>query len=159
MNDSASADLEQRLWNELAPSAFAFVGLLNDDASDVPMTVHRDGQDHTSLWIFTTPHCRLSDEGLAVAHYMNKSQDLFARILGTIRAEHDEALIDRLWSPHIAAWYDGGRDDRDLAVLRLDIDHSEIWNAATSPLTMINRPAAAKAEDARQGHHAIVSTR
>ena len=77
----------------------------------------------------------------------------------TARAEHDEALIDRLWSPHIAAWYDDGRDDRDLAVLRLDIDQCEIWNAATSPLTMVNRPAAAKAQDARQGHHAIVSSR
>ena len=63
MTESVAAELENRLWNELAPSAFAFVGLVNDDEGDVPMTMHLDGNDHRSLWIFTTPHSRLIDGG------------------------------------------------------------------------------------------------
>ncbi len=158
MTESVSADLEKRLWSELAPSAFAFVGLVDDDEGDVPMTMHLDGNDRRSLWIFTTPHSRLNDEGPTVARYICKHQNLFARIKGTIRAEHDEAVIDRLWSRQIAAWYDGGRDDPDLTVLRLDIDQTEIWNADMSALSKIKMLVGANVRDDVQGNHATIPT-
>ncbi len=157
MTQNVSADLEKRLWNELAPSAFAFVGLVNDDEGDVPMTMHVDGNNRGALWIFTTTQSRLADEGAATARYTSKDQDLFARISGTIRAERDERLIDRLWSRQIAAWYDGGRNDPDLAVVRFDIAQTEIWHADMSPLTMIKMLVGANVHDDAQAQHAIVT--
>jgi general stress protein 26 len=156
MTESTSTNLANKLWKELAPSAFAFVGLVNDDEGDVPMTMHVDGDNRQSLWIFTTTHSRLTDEGAAVARYICKHQDLFARISGTIEVERDKTVIDRLWTRAVAAWYDGGREDPDLAVLRLDIDQTEIWSAEMSPLTMIKMLVGANVHDDVQGHHATV---
>lgn len=158
MTNAVATDLENKLWNELAPSAFAFVGLVDDDEGDVPMTLHLDGDNRQSIWIFTTTHSRLNGEGAAIARYICKHQDMFARISGTIKIEVDEAIIDRLWSARIAAWYEGGRDDPDLAVVRFDIRQSEIWSADMSPLTMVKMLFGANVHDDVQGQHATVHT-
>ena len=36
-------------------------------------------------------------------------------------------IIDRLWNPFVAAWYEGGKDDPKLALLRFDTEGAEIW--------------------------------
>ena len=36
-------------------------------------------------------------------------------------------MIDRLWNPFVAAWYEDGKDDPQLALLRLDAECAEIW--------------------------------
>ena len=32
-----------------------------------------------------------------------------------------------LWNPYIAAWFEGGKDDPKLALLRFDAEKAEIW--------------------------------
>jgi len=46
---------------------------------------------------------------------------------GRLSLDNDRATIDRLWNPFIAAWFDGGKDDPKLALLRLDAERAEIW--------------------------------
>ena len=36
-------------------------------------------------------------------------------------------MIDRLWNRFVAAWFEGGKDDPKLALLRLDAERAEIW--------------------------------
>ena len=36
-------------------------------------------------------------------------------------------MIERLWNPFVAAWYEGGKDDPKLVLLRLDAERAEIW--------------------------------
>jgi general stress protein 26 len=57
---------------------------------------------------------------------------LFATIHGSVRLDNDRAVIDRLWNRYIAAWYQGGKDDPQLALLRLDPERAEIWLDASS---------------------------
>jgi general stress protein 26 len=42
------------------------------------------------------------------------------------------ATIDKLWNRFIAAWFEGGKDDPKLALLRLDAERAEIWVDASS---------------------------
>jgi general stress protein 26 len=57
---------------------------------------------------------------------------LFASIQGRLSLDNDRAAIDRLWNPHVAAWYKGGKNDPKLALLRLDAERAEIWENASS---------------------------
>jgi general stress protein 26 len=41
-------------------------------------------------------------------------------------------MVDRLWNRFIAAWYEGGKDDPKLALLRLDPDRGEVWLGGSS---------------------------
>jgi general stress protein 26 len=42
-------------------------------------------------------------------------------------------VIERLWNPFIAAWYEG-KDDPKLALLRLDAEDGEVWLNESSML-------------------------
>jgi general stress protein 26 len=69
----------------------------------------------------------LSRGGRAIATFPSKGHDLFATVHGRLSLDNDRATIDRLWNPFIAAWFDGGKDDPKLALLRLDAERAEIW--------------------------------
>ena len=40
--------------------------------------------------------------------------------------------IDRLWNKYVAAWYEGGKDDPKLLLLRMDLQHAKIWKDGSS---------------------------
>lgn len=46
--------------------------------------------------------------------------------------ENDRAVIDRLWNAYVAAWYEGGKDDPKLVLLRFDAERAQIWENATT---------------------------
>ena len=52
---------------------------------------------------------------------------LFAAIQGEVFADNDRATIDRLWSPFVAAWFEGGKDDPNLQLLRFEPQDAQIW--------------------------------
>jgi general stress protein 26 len=36
-------------------------------------------------------------------------------------------MIDRLWNPYVEAWFEGGKDDPKVTLLRFDAENAEIW--------------------------------
>jgi general stress protein 26 len=70
----------------------------------------------------------------AIATFASKGHDLFATVHGNLTVDNDRAVIDRLWNPFVAAWYEGGKDDPQLALLRFDPDSAEIWLDGSSLL-------------------------
>ena len=46
---------------------------------------------------------------------------------GTLASTTTAPSIDRLWNRFVAAWFEGGKDDPKLALLRLDAERAEIW--------------------------------
>jgi general stress protein 26 len=68
----------------------------------------------------------------AIATFASKGHDLFATVHGRLSLDNDRAVIDRLWNRFVAAWYEGGKDDPKLALLRLDAERAEIWADASS---------------------------
>jgi general stress protein 26 len=51
--------------------------------------------------------------------------------------DNDRAVIDRLWNRFVAVWYEGGKDDPKLVLLRFDAEHAEIWLNESSIFTGI----------------------
>ena len=41
--------------------------------------------------------------------------------------DNDRATIDRLWNPFVAAWFEGGKDDPKLQLIRFDPEAAQIW--------------------------------
>ena len=68
----------------------------------------------------------------AIATFTSKGHDLFATLHGSLKLDNDRAAIDRLWNRYVAAWYERGKEDPKLALLRLDAERAEIWLDASS---------------------------
>jgi general stress protein 26 len=57
---------------------------------------------------------------------------LFATLHGSLKIDNNRAVIDRLWNRYVAAWYERGKEDPNLTLLRLDTERAEIWLDASS---------------------------
>jgi len=68
----------------------------------------------------------------AIATFTSKGHDLFATVHGRLSVDTDLAVVDRFWTRFVAAWYEGGRDDPTLTLLRLDAQQAEILEESSS---------------------------
>lgn len=130
---SNSQELADKFWKALDSDRTLFLGLDGvRDGHAQPMTALRDAeQEGGPIWFFTTKDNgivrALSKGHRAMAHFVSKGHDLWATLHGNLVADNDRAVIDRLWNPFIAAWYEGGKDDPNLQLLRLDTEHGQVW--------------------------------
>lgn len=124
-------ELEAKFWKALKSDRTIFLGLVGvDEGHAQPMTALTEG-DHGPLWFFTTKDNglvqSLAQTNRATAHFASKDHDVWATLHGTLATDNDRAVIDRLWNPFVAAWYEGGKDDPKLQLLRLDAERAQIW--------------------------------
>ena len=137
---STPQELEQKFWKALKSDMTMMLGLDGvEDGHARPMTAQLEHDDRGPIWFFTAKDNTIvkklaAQSGRAIATFTSKGHDLFATIHGTVRLDTDRAVIDRLWNRYVAAWYEGGKDDPKLALLRLDPERAEIWADASSIL-------------------------
>lgn len=131
-------ELEAKFWKSLGSDMTVMLGLDGvEDGHTRPMTAQLEEEGRGPLWFFTA-----KDNGLvemlgggsrrAIATFASKGHDLFATIHGSLTVDTDRAKVDKLWNRYVAAWYEQGKDDPKLALLRLDAERAEIWENATS---------------------------
>jgi general stress protein 26 len=126
------AELEGKFWKALKSDMTVMLGLNGvDDGHARPMTAQLDDDREGPIWFFTSREAELVKEigngRRAIATFASKGNDLFASIHGKLQVDNDRAMIDRLWNRFVAAWFEGGKDDPKLVLLRLDPDRGEIW--------------------------------
>ncbi len=51
---------------------------------------------------------------------------------GRLSVDMNRATLDKLWNRFVAAWFEGGKDDPKLCLLRLDPEKGEIWLEGSS---------------------------
>lgn len=133
----ASQEIEARFWKALRSDMTVMLGLHGvDDGHSRPMTAQLDG-DEGPIWFFTASDSALfgsigQGNSRALCTFVSKGNDVFASVHGTLVVDNDRAMIEKLWNPHIAAWYEGGKGDPKIVLLRLDADRGEIWLDASS---------------------------
>ena len=128
-----AAEAEKEFWDSLKTSNTGLLGLDQPGYHAQPLTAFRDEETGT-IWFFTREDTDLArDAGggggqSAMFHYASKDQDVWACIHGTLSVHgQDREIIDRHWSPVLAAWYPEGKDDRMLTILRFDADDGRVW--------------------------------
>ena len=132
------AELTEAFWSHLRSEMTVMAGLAAEDGHMRPLTAQLDGDgDHGPIWFFTAKDTDLLEalggtSAKGSITMTSKSHDLFACVHGTFVVDNDRAVIDRLWNRYVAAWYEKGKDDPKLALLRFDPQKAEIWENATS---------------------------
>ena len=130
------AAIEARFWKDLKASPFVMLGLVGArDGHTQPMTAQFE-DDRGPIWFFLNKDNSLieamSESKRAIAAFTSKGHDLFAAIHGTLALDSDPATIDRLWNSHVEAWFPGGRNDPNLALVRLDTEKAHLWLGGNS---------------------------
>jgi general stress protein 26 len=66
--------------------------------------------------------------------FADESKMIFVSLSGKAAVSKEAALIDELWQEPYRAWFPEGKDDPNIAVLRVSVDHAEYWDSPTSPV-------------------------
>ncbi len=128
-----NAEIEAKFWKALRSDMTMMLGLAGvEQGHSQPMTAQLDGDKDTGpIWFFTSKDTDLvkamGRSHRAVAHFASKGHDLFASLHGKLVVDNDRATIDRLWNRFVAAWFEGGKDDPKLQLIRLDPEDAQIW--------------------------------
>lgn len=152
-----SKDIKQQFWKELADNPTVMVALEGPQGHAIPMTALLDKDNDGYFHFFHSASGRLAAGGRAMAQYVSKGHDLFACMSGVLTPVNDRALIDRYWSNPVAAWYEGGKDDPDLLMLRFDLDDAEIWTADVGIKGLFKLMTGTTMKEGDAGHHAEVA--
>lgn len=128
---SKTSELEKKFWMSLKSDMIMMLGLVGVEESHTrPMTAQLRG-GHGPIFFFTsrdnTLVQNLRADSRAIGTFASKDHDVFASVHGRLSLDNDPDVIDELWNPFVAAWYEGGKDDPELALLRFDADRAEIW--------------------------------
>lgn len=132
---NTEAEIEAKFWKSLKGDRVAMLGLVGvEEGHSQPMSaqlLEEHQQSGGPIWFFTskdTDFARsLGESHRAQLHFASRDHELFAAVSGTLAPFEDRATIDRLWNKWVAAWFEGGKDDPKLLLLRLDPEHAQIW--------------------------------
>lgn len=149
--------LKKHLWSKLSASPFLMIGL-QDGEHSVPLTAQLDEDRVDTLFFFIGKDNRLAKGGAAMAQFVSKGHDYFACLSGTARVDNDFATIDKLWNKQVEAWFPGGMNDTNLALLRFDIDSAELWETDMSLGGKLKMLFGGKIRSDETGSHAVVGT-
>jgi general stress protein 26 len=153
-----SDTLKEEFWDRIEDIRTGMLG--TDSARAVPMTHYVD-KDANVLWFITANGTDLSKAAHtgASAEYVVISNDehLYARIDGKVQAVTDPAKLDELWSAVAGAWFEDGRQDDDVQLVRFDLSQAEVW-ATGGSLSFLYEIAKAQITDEKpdMGQHGTV---
>ncbi len=102
-------------------------------------TQHADDFDGT-VWFLTRHESgkvhEIEEDAHVTLAYAEPSESTYVSAKGRARVSTDRARIKELWNPMYKAWFPGGEDDPQIAVLRVDITEAQYWEASSSKLIM-----------------------
>ncbi len=151
-------EIKETLWKKLADSPFVMIGPMDGSRHSEPLTAQLDKDQVDTLFFFIGKDNRLAGGGPAMAQFVSKGHDFFACFSGTARIDNDFAQIDKLWNKQVEAWFPGGKDDPNLALLRFDIGDAELWETDMSLSGKVKMLFGAKINPSEEGSHAKVGT-
>jgi general stress protein 26 len=126
-------ELAEKFWKALKSDMTVMLGVTGaEEGHSRPMTAQLDDKrDDSPIYFFASRDSDWIDlidaNSRAVMHFVAKGHELFASVHGELSIDNDRTTIDRLWNPFVAAWYEGGKDDPKLLLLRLDPEQAQIW--------------------------------
>jgi len=66
--------------------------------------------------------------------YADPKNHNFVSAKGEAQVSRDKTKIHELWNPMFKAWFPEGENDPNIAVLKVEIDEAEYWEASSSRL-------------------------
>lgn len=84
---------------------------------------------------------RLREDANVNVVYADPGSDTYVSVAGQAGFSNDQATKERLWTPMAKAWFPGGVNDPDVALLLVKITEAEYWNVKDSKVTQLFKMA------------------
>jgi general stress protein 26 len=140
----------KHLWSLIKDIRFAMFTArhANGHLHAWPMTTqNKDIDEDATLWFFMSRRSEavedLGREPQVNVAYADPGDDRYVSVSGVASVVDDAARKKQLWSKMAEAWFPGGPEDPDLALVRVDIAHAGYWDVKESKIVQIFKMARA----------------
>lgn len=133
MNNRESA---QKLWELIKEVKFAMLTTVDKDGTlrSRPMTTQKESFDG-DLWFFTRSDSEMVSE-IQKLQTVNLSyadpNKTYISVSGYAELVRDRQKIEQFWHPGHAIWFPEGKDDPNLALLRVVVQKAEYWDTSNT---------------------------
>jgi general stress protein 26 len=97
-----------------------------------------------ALWFLTkAPSAKtadITDNQKVNVGYAARKDDRYVSISGTASIVRDAARVRDLWDREHKAWFSGGKNDPELALLRVQVEHVEHWDPKSGRMVPLAGP-------------------
>ena len=131
-------DQAQKLWQLIKATKFAM--LTTEDGDELrsrPMAVSQSAFDGT-LWFFTRASAHKVDEVQAEQRvgvsFADPDRQNYVSVSGRASLVRDRDAIDGHWQEAMRTWFPKGKEDPDIALLKVEVTQAEYWDAPNSTM-------------------------
>ncbi|KAA9010445.1 pyridoxamine 5'-phosphate oxidase family protein [Histidinibacterium aquaticum] len=136
--DRTTEDAKAQMFDQLSEVKAGMLGVPGSGQHMQPMTPYFD-RDEGVIWFITSRDTDLVQAvGLgATAHFtfIGKNDDYYACMRGQMEQVEDDAKIDEIWNAVAAAWFEEGREDHEVTLLKFALRDASVWSTPRNPIT------------------------
>lgn len=136
--ERAKNDALNQFWGEIGKVTAVMLGLQGRQQHLQPMYPFPDSETG-EIWFLSKKDAELvKDIGegqRAIFAVVGSNHDYHASCLGALQQVIDPSKVDELWSANVAAWYEKGKEDPNIALLRFTPIDAEIWASSSNLIT------------------------
>ncbi|MET0382407.1 MAG: pyridoxamine 5'-phosphate oxidase family protein [Burkholderiaceae bacterium] len=127
-----------------------------------PMTTQNKSLDDDALWFFmsrsSAPVAEFGGDDQVNVSYADPGRDTYVSVSGVAQVLDDRAMKQALWNKAAEAWFQGGVDDPDLALVRVRIEHADYWDVKENKLVQLYKmvESAITGKPPKMGEHGHV---
>ena len=134
-----TAEAKARLWDKLEDSRTGMLWVADAHQHPQPMT-HFADPEAESVWFITSSDTDLVaaiGHGAAARFTVQSPGDGFhASLTGSLVTYDSAEKLDELWSFAAAAWFEKGRDDPKVTLLRFSPREASVWMSEGNPVVV-----------------------
>jgi general stress protein 26 len=112
-----------------------------DEGGDLhsrPMSSNGDIDEDGDLWFFTNASSHKVSEIAKLpkvnVSFADPDNQRYISVSGTAQLVRDRAKIDELWRPEFKMWFPEGKNDPEIALLRVTLEKAEYWDSPSSTI-------------------------
>jgi len=112
-----------------------------DEAGDPhsrPMSSNGDIDPDGDLWFFTNASSvkvsEVEQSPKVNVSFADPDNQRYVSVTGVAHLVRDPKKIDELWRPEFRMWFPQGKDDPEVALLKVSLEKGEYWDSSSSTI-------------------------
>ncbi len=112
-----------------------------DEGGDLhsrPMSSNGDIDADGDIWFFTSASSHKVSEIAKLpkvnVSFADPDNQRYISVSGRAQLVRDRAKIDELWRPEFKIWFPEGKDDPEVALMRVNLEKAEYWDSPSSTI-------------------------
>ena len=148
MKAQTSKDDFQKLREMIKDIDFCMLTTVDEtqDLHSRPMSVNGEIDPNGDMWFFTKASSHKVAEVRSTpkvnVSFADPDSQRYVSVSGTAELVRDQRKIEELWKPEFKIWFPQGKEDPDVALLRIRPKKAEYWDSPSSTIAYVLQFAA-----------------